>query len=159
MSTNAEPARSSPKPLKGAELEAWRGMLQVHARVTQALDAQMQAEHGFSVSAYEVLMFLGDAPGHRLRMAEIADRVLLTRSGCTRLVDRLSKLGYVTRFATPDDGRGLYAELTPAGLDKLAAARGTHYAGVRQQFLDGLSAADQAALAAIWKRALGPRGA
>lgn len=145
---------SSSEPLDGPELAAWRGMLQVHARVTQELDAQMQAEHGFSVSAYEVLMFLGGAPGHRLRMAEIADRVLLTRSGCTRLVDRLSRLGYVERSASPDDGRGLYAQLTPAGIDKLEGARETHYRGVRHEFLDGLTVTDQLALADIWERAL-----
>ena len=81
------------------ELAAWRGMLEVHAQVTRQLDAQMHAEHGLSVSAYEVLMFLADAPDHRMRMADIAARVLLSRSGCTRLVDRLVKEGYVTRCA------------------------------------------------------------
>src|SRR3954467_326473 len=91
------------------ELAAWRGPLQAHAQVTQALDAQMRAEHGLSVSSYEVLMFLGGADGRRLRMAEIAERVLLSRSGLTRLVDRLAELGYVTRCASEDDGRGLFA--------------------------------------------------
>lgn len=66
------------------ELAAWRGLLEVHARVTQELDSQMQAEHGLSLSAYEVLMFLDDAPEHRLRMSEIADRVLLSRDGIRR---------------------------------------------------------------------------
>src|ERR1700752_5069410 len=114
------------------ELGAWRGMLQVHARVTQQLDAQMHAEHGLSVSAYEVLMFLADAPRHRLRMSDIAERVLLSRSGCTRLVDRLGELGYVPRCAASTDGRGLYAELTDAGLEKVTAARATHHEGVRR---------------------------
>ena len=70
-------------PLNPQELAAWRGMLEVHARVTQQLDAEMQAEHELSLSAYEVLMFLADAPEHRMRMSEIAERVLLSRSGCT----------------------------------------------------------------------------
>jgi DNA-binding MarR family transcriptional regulator len=78
-------------------------MLQVHAQVTQALDAQMRSEHGLSVSAYEVLMFLGEAPDRRLRMSEIADSVLLSRSGLTRLVDRLVELRYVTRCAAEAD--------------------------------------------------------
>jgi DNA-binding MarR family transcriptional regulator len=145
---------SSSEPLTALELDAWRGMLQVHAKVAQALDAEMQAEHGVSVSAYEVLMFLGDAPGHRLRMAEMAERVLLSRSGCTRLVDRLVKVGYVTRSAAEQDGRGLYAQLTDAGAEKLAAARRTHYQGVRRYFLDGLNVTDHLALADIWKRSL-----
>src|SRR3954451_12950927 len=102
----------------GHELAAWRGMLEVHARVTRQLDAQMRSEHGLSVSAYEVLMFLADAPDHRLRMSEIADRVLLSRSGLTRLVDRLVVLGYVTRCAAEGDGRGAFAELTDAGVQK-----------------------------------------
>jgi DNA-binding MarR family transcriptional regulator len=142
-------------------------MLEVHARVTQQLDAQMRAEHALSLSAYEVLMFLVDAPEHRLRMSEIAHRVLLSRSGCTRLVDRLAGLGYVARCAATCDGRGLYAQLTDAGVIKVQAARATHRAGIRQFFLDHLTTTDQIALGDIWTRfhdrharsaALEPRG-
>jgi DNA-binding MarR family transcriptional regulator len=139
-------------PLTDHELAAWRGLLQIHARVTQQLDAQMHAEHGLSVSAYEVLMFLADAPAHRMRMSDIAERVLLSRSGCTRLVDRLMELGYLTRCADASDGRGLYAQLTEAGLDRARAARATHLAGVRDFFLDRLTATDQIALGDIWTR-------
>jgi DNA-binding MarR family transcriptional regulator len=139
-------------PLGLHELAAWRGVLEVHAHVTQQLDAEMQAEHGLTLSAYEVLMFLDDAPEHRLRMSEIAERVLLSRSGCTRLVDRLVDQGYVTRCAADDDGRGLYAELTAAGLDKIALARRTHHAGIRRCFLSHLTATDQIALGDIWSR-------
>ena len=146
------PSETSSGPLSERELGAWRGMLEVNSRVTRQLDAEMRTEHGLSLSAYEVLMFLDDAPRHRLRMAEIADRVLLSRSGCTRLVDRLVKLGYVTRSAAEGDGRGLFAELTPAGTEKAAAARRSHREGVRRSFLRHLSAADQDALAAIWER-------
>jgi DNA-binding MarR family transcriptional regulator len=134
------------------ELAAWRGMLEVHARVTQQLDAQMRAEHGLSVSAYEVLMFLADAPEHRMRMSDIADRVLLSRSGCTRLVDRLVEQGYVWRCAASSDGRGLFAALTPAGIEKVQAARRTHHQGVRRFFLDHLTPTDQIALGDIWSR-------
>ena len=141
------------------ELTAWRGLLEVHAQVTQVLDAQMRAEHGMAVSMYEVLMFLGDAPRRRLRMAEIADRVLLSRSGLTRLVDRLEALGYVTRCSSEDDGRGLYAELTDAGATKLEQARRTHREGVREIFLERMSATDQAALGDIWTRFQNANGA
>jgi DNA-binding MarR family transcriptional regulator len=150
MSTTESAATS----LAAHELGAWRGTLEVHARVTQQLDAQMHAEHGISVSAYEVLMFLADAPEHRMRMSDIADRVLLSRSGCTRLVDRLVGLGYVTRHAATNDGRGLYAELTAAGLDKIKAARATHHDGIRRFFLDHLTSTDQIALADVWARFL-----
>jgi len=139
-------------PFAEHELAAWRGMLEVHARLTQQLDAQMRAEHGLSVSAYEVLMFLADAPEHRMRMSNMAQRVLLSRSGATRLVDRLVELGYVTRCAASTDGRGLYAELTDAGLEKIGAARATHRAGVRRFFLEQLTTTDQIALGDIWTR-------
>jgi DNA-binding MarR family transcriptional regulator len=129
-------------------------MLQVHAQVTQALDTQMRHEHGLSVSAYEVLMFLGDADGHRLRMSEIAERVLLSRSGLTRLVDRLVDLGYVERCAAEDDGRGLFAQLTAAGRRQLTAARRTHRQGVREFFLHRIDPADQVVLGDIWTRFL-----
>ena len=145
-------------PLSSHELDAWRGMLEVHASVTQQLDAQMHAEHGLSVSAYEVLMFLADAPEHRMRMSDIADRVLLSRSGCTRLVDRLVVLGFVSRCAASTDGRGLFAQLTEAGREKVAAARVTHLDGVRRYFLGHLTATDQIALADIWSRFAATRG-
>jgi DNA-binding MarR family transcriptional regulator len=139
-------------PFTDHELAAWRGMLQAHSGVTRALDAQMHAEHGLSLSAYEVLMFLADAPDRRLRMTEIAGRALLTRSGSTRLADRLVELGYATRCAAEHDGRGLYAQLTETGAAALDAARRTHRQGVRQYFLDRLTLTDQLALADIWTR-------
>jgi DNA-binding MarR family transcriptional regulator len=134
------------------ELTAWRGLLETHARLTRALDAEMRTEHGLPLSSYEVLMFLDDAPGHRLRMSDIADRVLLSRSGLTRLVDRLEELGHVSRCAVETDGRGAFAQLTPAGSELVRAARSTHRAGVREHFLDHLSEADQRTLAELWAR-------
>ncbi len=136
------------------ELAAWRGMLEVHARVTHHLDLQMRAEHGLSVSAYEVLMFLTDAPERRMRMADIADRVLLSRSGCTRLIDRLVEQGYVTRCAADSDGRGLYAQLTDAGVEKAKAARRTHRDGIREFYLHHITTTDQMVLGDIWTRLL-----
>ena len=136
--------------LTDRELAAWRGLLEAHALLTRQLDAQMQAAHGLSLSAYEVLMFLDDAPEHRMRMSEIADQILLSRSGCTRLVDRLVAQGFVTRCAAANDGRGLYARLTDDGRKKIKAARATHHEGIRRYFLDRLTPADQAALGDIW---------
>jgi DNA-binding MarR family transcriptional regulator len=104
-------------------------------------------------------MFLADARDRRLRMADIADRVLLSRSGLTRLVDRLVSQGYVTRCAADEDGRGAFAELTDAGLEKFRAARRTHREGVRRCFLDRLDGSDQRALGDIWDRFLEPETA
>jgi DNA-binding MarR family transcriptional regulator len=146
------PTESPTHPLTAVELAAWRGMLQVNARVMQQLEGQMHAEHGLSVSAYEVLMLLDDAPDHRMRMSDIAEQVVLSRSGCTRVVDRLAEQGFVCRCADSSDGRGLYAELTDAGLEKIRAARATHHEGIRRYFLDKLTTTDQIALGDIWAR-------
>ena len=140
--------------LSPEELGAWRGMLRVHSGLTKALDAELVRAHGLPLSSYEVLLFLADAPGGRLRMSELADGVLLSRSGLTRLVDRLVPVGYVVRNACSDDGRGSYAELTPAGLSAVEAARRTHLAGVREYFLERLSDEDQRTLGEIWDRVL-----
>ena len=150
IASKADPS----EPFTEQELAAWRGLLQLHAQVTRALDTQMRAEHGLSLSVYEVLMFLGEAEGRRLRMTEIANRVLLSRSGLTRLVDRLVELGYVTRCASENDKRGLYAELTDAGAAKLESARRTHREGVRAFFLDHLSTTDEVVLGDVIGRFL-----
>jgi DNA-binding MarR family transcriptional regulator len=151
--TTSTPARSV-AGLAEQELGAWRGMLQVHAGVAQRLDAELRAEHGLHLSSYEVLMFLADAEDGRLRMADIADRVLVSRSGVTRLVARLIDRGLVERCACADDGRGAYAQITDAGREKAGAARRTHLEGIRRFFLDRLSADDQRALGAVWDRVL-----
>ncbi|MGH2876364.1 MAG: MarR family winged helix-turn-helix transcriptional regulator [Solirubrobacteraceae bacterium] len=138
--------------LSDLELAAWRGMLLTYASVSQKLDAQMRAEHGLSLSAYEVLMLLADESEQRMRMSDIAECVLPSRSGCTRLVDRLVEQGYVARCAAATDARGLYAQLTDAGLAKINAARATHHDGIRQFFLGHLTTTDQIVLGDIWTR-------
>ena len=138
--------------LSSEELAAWRGLLEAHAEVTRALDAQMRTEHGLPVSSYEVLMFLADAPGHRLRMAEIAERVLLSRSGLTRLVDRMERDDLLRRRRCEEDQRGYFAEITDTGRALFAQARRTHLDGVRERFLDRLSAQEQRTIAALWEK-------
>ena len=138
------------------ELGAWRGMLRTHAELTRALDAELTRAHDMPLSSYEVLLFLNDSDDGRMRMSELADSVLLSRSGLTRLVDRLVALGYVRRNACADDGRGSYAELTQDGAAKLEAARRTHLAGVREFFLERLGDEDQRALGDAWEKVLLP---
>ena len=111
--------------------------------------------HGLTLSQSGVLIFLDDAPDQRVRMAELAKGVLLSSSGGTRLVERLERLGYVTRRAAPDDRRGLFAELTDAGRHVVKAARATYREGVRATFLDRLRAADQVGLSVISTRVSG----
>jgi DNA-binding MarR family transcriptional regulator len=145
--SSLDPARLTP-----AELGAWRGLLRVHAALIKELDAELDARHGIPLSSYEVLIALADEPGQMLRMAELADRALLSRSGTTRLVDRLQKQGLINRERCEMDARGAFASLTDEGRRLLAEARPTHLAGVRERFLAHLDAEDMAALARIWER-------
>jgi DNA-binding MarR family transcriptional regulator len=141
-------------PLDERQLRAWRGMLRVHATLTKALDAQLEAEHGLALTSYEVLMYLNDAEGRRMRMSDLASTVILSRSGLTRLVDRLERDGLIERQSCPSDARGSFASLTEAGRQRLQAARATHLAGVRSLFLDHFSEADLDALGSAWERVL-----
>ena len=118
--------------LDSEELAAWRGLLRVHSSMTKALDAELVAEHGLSLSSYEVLLFLADSPAGQLRMSELADGVLLSRSGLTRLVDRLERDGLLRRERCEDDQRGWFAAITAEGRELFARARKTHLAGVRR---------------------------
>ncbi len=140
--------------LSSLELRAWRGMLRVHAALAKALDAQLEAAHGLPLSSYEVLMYLADAENQRMRMCDLASSILLSRSGLTRLVDRLAREGLIERVACDDDARGQFAKLTPSGREKLAAARVTHLAGVRALFLERFSPEELELLGGAWDRVL-----
>jgi len=138
--------------LSRRELAAWRGMLEAHSLLVAELDAELERDHGLPLSSYEVLMNLGDTDDGRLRMSELADRLLLSRSGITRLADRLERQGLIERERCEEDGRGLFAHLTPAGREKLDAARPDHLAGVRRHFLAKLDDEEIGALGTVWKR-------
>ena len=124
------------EPLSELELGAWRGMLVAHAAMTRRLDAELRARHGISLSTYEALMLLGTSETGRMRVSELSRGALLSISGMSRMIDRLTREGLVRREACEDDGRGAEVALTPAGRDVLRAARASHLAGVREEFLD-----------------------
>jgi DNA-binding MarR family transcriptional regulator len=150
MATTAKPLDS--RRLDERELRAWRGMLRAHAALTKALDADLEAAHGLPLSSYEVLMYLNDADEQRMRMRDLAASVILSRSGLTRLADRLEREGLIRRESCDSDARGAYAALTPAGAELLAVARATHLAGVRSMFLGHFSDAELDALGDAWER-------
>lgn len=149
---SVERATDTSVELEPHELAAWRGMLRVHAALVKALDAELVAEHDLPLSSYEVLITLQASPTRRCRMAELADRVLLSRSGMTRLVDRLEREGLLERDTCTSDGRGCFAVLTPAGEELLARARPTHLNGVRERFLRHFDEEELGAMAAWWER-------
>jgi DNA-binding MarR family transcriptional regulator len=140
--------------LTGTELGAWRGMLRVHAALVRELDAELYAAHELPLSSYDVLIYLQAAPGKRLRMAELADSVLLSRSGVTRLVDRLERDGLIVRDTCTSDGRGCFAVLTEEGEEVLARARPTHLEGVRERFLKHFTEDELKQMARFWERVM-----
>ena len=140
----------APAELSELELAAWRGFLSTHAALFKALDAELESAHDLPLTTYEVLVALFHAPGRRLRMAEVAERTFLSRSGVTRLVDRLERDGLLRREHCSSDARGCYATLTDDGEAILRDARPTHLDGVRRMFLERLSDDDLAHLARIW---------
>jgi DNA-binding MarR family transcriptional regulator len=153
-----EASRSTAAPGRDAglldedELSAWRGLLRAHARLTKALDLELVRAHNLQLTAYEVLLFLADSPEGRLRMSVLADSVLLSRSGLTRLVDRLERQGLLRRESCPQDGRGSYAVITERGRALFDRARVTHLEGVRRRFLGQLSREELRSLGELWRR-------
>jgi DNA-binding MarR family transcriptional regulator len=137
-----------------AELEAWRGLLKVHACVMKTLDAELEAAHGLPLTSYEVLIHLAEASDRRMRMCDLANRVHLSRSGMSRLVDRLERDGLIKRAACDADARGAFAVITQRGLDLLEAARPTHLAGIRRRFLAHFSEDELRQLVSWWDRLL-----
>jgi DNA-binding MarR family transcriptional regulator len=123
-------------------LAVWRAFITAHARLGRLLDEDLRSEHGLSLAEYDVLLQLAEAPGRRLRMHVLADRVLLSRSGITRLIDRLVADGAVERIACATDARGAEAVLTPAGLSRLRRAATTHLRGIGDHFFEPIEPAD-----------------
>jgi DNA-binding MarR family transcriptional regulator len=147
-------AATTPDRLTDRELAAWRGLLRVHAGLIKRLDAELEESHGLPLSSYEVLVYLDGAPDKQLRMRDLADLVLLSRSGLTRLVDRLVRDGLIERATCSSDGRGAYAVLTPDGVRRLEQVRETHLTGVRRRFLDRFEDDELETLAGFWDRVL-----
>jgi len=117
-----------------ARLDAWVAFLRSHAAVTRQLNADLLNAHGLTLSDYEVLLRLARAEGGMMRRVDLAQSVLLTASGITRLLDGLERAGLVEKASCASDARVSYAKLTPAGRRKLAAASETHLAGVDELF-------------------------
>ena len=138
MTTHRRPAPAADDP----GMVAWMRFLQGHAAVTRRLESELRGECDISLAEYETLLQLAQAEGGMLRMSDLADRLLLSRSGATRLVDRLEASGDVERRTCQSDARGSFAHLTPAGRARLRAAAPVHLRGVREHFLDVIPAAE-----------------
>lgn len=132
--TLTEPV-ARPLTARDPRLAPWRAFLLAHARVSRRLDEELRAEHDLSFAEYDALLTIAQAPERRIRMGLLAEEVLLSKSGVTRLIDRLVNDGLVERSACLADARGAEAVLTSRGLDRLRAASRTHLRGISEHFL------------------------
>lgn len=128
------------------QLDAWRAFLRAHAAVVDRLDHELQAEQDLALTWYEVLLHLSRAPDNRLRLSALADQLLLSRSGLTRLVDRMVAAELIEREVCPTDRRGAFAVLTPQGRTRLTRAAPVHLRGIREHFLAHLTDREVAAV-------------
>jgi DNA-binding MarR family transcriptional regulator len=138
--------------LTDSELRAWRGLLRAHACLAKRLDAALDHAHGLPMTSYEVLHHLEEASGGRMRMCDLAEQAQLSRSGLTRLVDRLERDGLIERCSCSHDARGAYACLTTVGRSRLQEARATHRAALRAAFFSRFSEEELSLLADMWDR-------
>lgn len=134
------------------ERAAWGGLLRTHALLDRAIEADLRAHDGITHVEFEVLLRLWTAPDGRRRIQDLAADSVLTRSGMSRLVDRLARAGFVARESAPEDGRGSYAVLTDQGRATFEQLAPRHVAQVRELFLGRLSEDEVDTLIRIWRK-------
>lgn len=142
---------TAPKWLSPAEMKAWRSYIIASRHLLEALDTDLNG-HDLSMPDYEILAQLSDAPERRLRMSELAEITLLSRSRLSHRMKVMEKAGWVEREACPSDKRGFFAVMTPKGWKAIVAAAPDHVASVRTRFVDHLSTQEQVVLAGIFSR-------
>ena len=142
---------TAPKWLNAAEMKAWRRYIIASRRLLEALDNDL-ASHDLSMPDYEILAQLSDAPNRKMRMSELADITLLSRSRLSHRMKVMEKAGWVRREACPVDKRGFFAVMTPKGWKAIVAAAPDHVESVRGRFVDHLSKEDQKVLVEIFSR-------
>jgi DNA-binding MarR family transcriptional regulator len=143
------PATTIPVPL---QLEGWVSFLRAHAAITRELSAQLQREHDLTLNDYEVLLHLSHAEDGRMRRVDLAQQIVLTASGITRLLEGLERAGYVSKETCASDARVSYAKLTEEGRDKLRTAAETHLRGIDELFVSRYSGSELTTLAELLGR-------
>ena len=133
-------------------LESWVSFLRAHSAITRQMNADLLNEHGLTLNDYEVLLRLSHEEGGMMRRVDLAESVVLTASGITRLLDGLERAGHVEKATCESDARVSYAKLTQAGAEKLSEASVTHLARVEELFTSRFSNADLRALAGLLSR-------
>jgi DNA-binding MarR family transcriptional regulator len=142
---------TAPRWLNVDEMKAWRGYIIASRRLLEALDSDL-VDHDLSMADYEILAQLSDAPERKMRMSELAEIALLSRSRLSHRMKVMEKAGWVKREACPSDKRGYFAVMTAKGWKAIVAAAPDHVESVRTRFVDHLSKSDQETLAEIFSR-------
>lgn len=140
--------------LDDSTLDAWRGLLFAYAKVIRRLEADMLEQHALPITWFDVLSRLSQSPDGRLRMHELEGVSLFTRSGLTRLADRLEAVGLVRRERSPEDRRGVYLVITAAGRAKIAEVWPDHTTSIQKHFGQYLDAGDAESLRAVTAKIL-----
>jgi DNA-binding MarR family transcriptional regulator len=143
---------SSALSLDRADLHAYVSLLRAHANVTRILDRELVADHGLTINDYEVLLRLARAPERMLRRVDLAQQVLLTPSGITRLLDGLQRSGLVEKASCDTDARVVYAKLTDAGLEKIESASRSHFGSIEAMFCERFDDDELETLFALLRR-------
>ena len=142
---------TTPRWLNAAEMKAWRRYIIASRRLLEALDLDL-ASHELSMADYEVLAQLSDAPERKLRMSELADVAMLSRSRLSHRIKVMEQAGWVKREACPEDKRGFFAVMTGKGWKAIVGAAPDHVESVRTRFVDHLTKEDQRVLSEIFER-------
>jgi DNA-binding MarR family transcriptional regulator len=142
---------TAPRWLNAAEMKAWRRYIIASRRLLEALDSDLEG-HDLSMADYEILAQLSDAPERKMRMSELAEIALLSRSRLSHRMKVMEKAGWVKREACPSDKRGSFAVMTPKGWKAIVAAAPDHVESVRARFVDHLSKTDQEIISTIFLR-------
>ena len=145
-----------PEKLSDDEMAAWRGFLRAHSTITRNMSRHLEEIEAITLSEYEVLLNLSQRSGTQASMTDLAESVLLTPSGLTRLVDRLAARGYVERTRCGEDRRRSWAKLTPMGEAAYRRAGRVHLDDIRRQFVDRLTPTEHATLARLWTKVGAP---
>jgi DNA-binding MarR family transcriptional regulator len=150
--TSTTQAPSETRWLDDRQQEFWRAFLGGSTVFFDQLDRDLRREHDLSMPEYEIMVRLSEAPDHSLRMAEVADKVAHSRSRVTHTVARLERAGLVERRSCASDGRGVNAQLTDAGMERLREAAHTHVGGVRRYLLDNATDEEFAVIGRVFER-------
>ena len=133
-------------------MPAWRASLEAHSLVLRVFESEMQERVGFSLAWYDILLHLSEAPGRSLRMNELAESLVLSRSWLTRRIDAMEEAGLVQRWPAEDDARGIFAALTPEGQRAYRRAAKVHDEAVKEHFMAYLSANEESTISACFER-------